>query len=609
MISPIAILDFIALGAIICALVISAFLPAKQVAGQVFNSFLLLLIVLATYEFLILIEWLGISSRLDFLEDYTGALLPLCWLFALYVMAQSTITKELTESERRFSYAMEATSDGLWDWDISSGKVFFSPHWFTMLGYKAKEFPSAYETWRKLVHPEDLHRAEYVIQQHIGIDEPFKIEFRMKTKSGEWLWVLARGKVVEKSPEGEPQRVVGTHVDISLRKQREVHIKKLQQYLSNIVDSMPSVLIGVDSQLSVTLWNYQAMVETGISSEDAMGKPLKDVFPTMTKDSELIKLAIQSGQTQRDSHRIRLKNGCEHYEDLTVYPLKTTDLEGTVIRLDDITEKNQMEEMIIQSEKMLSLGGLAAGMAHEINSPLSGIASSAYNLKRRLLEDLHSNTQMADECDTLLEKIHCYMDKRGISKMIDSITEASTRTSKLVNNILSFSRKSARKMEPTCLVELLENTYELAQNAYHTSKLGLAEITVEREYSHTIPKLICDASMLQQVLFNIFRNGLEAMAEKEYVEDQPHFLFKIYSEKDFVVLEIEDNGPGMDDQVKDKIFNAFFTTKKDGAGTGLGLSISYFIITELHNGSMEVFSTPELFTRFVIKLPLNKDGM
>jgi PAS domain S-box-containing protein len=605
MVSPIAIIDLIAFSGTLCALGICIFFTYKKVASEGVNAFIILLTALAAYECLITIEWLGITSRLDFFEDYIGALLPLCWLFAFYVMANTVINSELSESERRFTYAMEATNDGLWDWDVSTGKVFYSPHWFSMLGYTDKELPSNYNTWRLLLHPDDLEYSTNVIQTNIELDQPFELEFRLKTKDGGWLWVLSRGKVVEWASEGKPLRVVGTHVDISQRKQREVQIKELQQYLSSIINSMPSVLIGVDSALNVTLWNSTAVEQTGIPVKGALGNPLKEVFPRLENDSELINLAMQTGLSQQDNLRTYYKDSFEGYENLTIYPLKTKELEGAVIQLDDVTDKIQMEEMLIQSEKMLSLGGVAAGIAHEINSPLSGIACSANNLKRRLFEDLQANVKMADECSTLLEKIQCYMDRRGISNMLDSITEASTRTSRMVRNILNFSRKSARKMEFVSLIELLNSTYELAAGSYEVSKLGLGKIEIEREYSNDMPWLNCDASMIQQVIFNVFRNGLEAMAEKKYENDHPRFIVKIYSENDCAVIEIEDNGPGMPEEIKSQIFNAFFTTKRVGSGTGLGLSISYFIITELHNGSIEVFSSPGDFTKFVIKLPFS----
>ncbi len=600
----IAAIDFFTLSVTLGILAMCFFSGARKLSKQTGGAFFVLAGSLAAYHILLSIEWLGITDRLDSLEDYIGALLPLCWFFVFYVITQSSIVRELAESERRLSYSIEATSDGLWDWDMASGDVYFSPQWYTMLGYFPYELPSNYETWRKLLHPDDLEYAESEVKRHIDSKIPFRIELRMKTKEGKWRWVLTRGKVVEWASDGAPRRVVGTHVDVTQRKEREVQIRKLQQSLSSIIASVPSVLIVVDSEMEVTLWNYRAELETGITADKATGQQLFKVFPRLERDSAFISQAISCGVTQVDGHRLSTKNDREVYEDLTVSPLLTEDLQGTIIQITDVTERVQMEEMIIQSEKMLSLGGLAAGLAHEINSPLSGITASAQNLKRRLLEDLYKNAEIAGECNILLEKIHCYMEKRSIPNMINSIAEASIRTSNLVRNVLSFSRKSAGHKEPVSLPELLETTYELAASDHQISKLGLGAVKVERFYSSQLPLVLVDSSMMQQVYFNVFRNCLEAMAEKEYKDTGPGFMLRAYAENSQAVVEIEDNGPGMVEEVRLKVFNAFFTTKAHGSGTGLGLSISYFIVTELHRGSMEVVSTPGEFTRFIIRIPL-----
>ncbi|WP_432735691.1 PAS domain-containing sensor histidine kinase [Maridesulfovibrio sp. FT414] len=605
--SLVVVLDFIALGGILCGLVVCFLAVRRNVSRQTVNAFIVLLLSLSVYDLFLTVEWLGISTEFDFLEDYIGALQPLCWLFAFYVAAQSVMTQDLAESERRFSYAMDATSDGMWDWNVSSGKVFFSPHWYSMLGYSRAELPDTYAVWKTLLHPDDADNFERIVRGNLERDYPFSIEVRLNTKNGDWLWVLVRGKVVERTTKDDARRVVGTQVDISRRKGRELQIRRLQQYLSSIINSMPSVLIGVDSEFKVTLWNSRAASETGVSQDDALHKPLNLVFPRLDKDYKLIGQAGQNGVVLRDSHRLVVNNGKEFREDLTVYPLRTADLEGTIIQLDDVTEKLQMEEMIIQSEKMLSLGGLAAGMAHEINSPLSGIVASAGNLRRRLLEDLKSNNEIAEECSLLLENIHCYMNRRGIPGMIDSISEASLRTSKLIHNMLSFSRKSARTIEPTCLMDLMDRTYELVLSSHHKSKLGLEGVEVQRAYTFDMPLVECDASMIQQVLFNVLSNGLEAMADKNYESGNPCFKLNLHKDDGYGVIEIEDNGPGMQPEVMQNIFNAFFTTKDIGKGTGLGLSISYFIVTELHNGTMEVFSSPGEFSRFVIRLPLHSE--
>jgi PAS domain S-box-containing protein len=140
--------------------------------------------------------------------------------------------QELRASEERLALALAATNDGLWDWNVQTGEAYFSPRYYTMLGYEPNEMPSGFETWRSLLHPEDLPVAEQLVAAHIDGKKPgFVVEFRMKTKDGGWRWVLGRGKVVERDDQGRPIRMVGTHTDISDRKLAEQEKASLQDQL------------------------------------------------------------------------------------------------------------------------------------------------------------------------------------------------------------------------------------------------------------------------------------------------------------------------------------------------------------------------------------------
>jgi PAS domain S-box-containing protein len=136
----------------------------------------------------------------------------------------------IRESEERFRFTVDATNDGIWDWDIPTGTAFFSPRWFTMLGYSPDEMPASFATWRSLIHPDDLNKSEKIIQDTISNKgDTYAIEFRMRTKQGDWEWILSRGKVVGQDDRGNPVRMVGTHTDITARIQAG---KALQQSLN-----------------------------------------------------------------------------------------------------------------------------------------------------------------------------------------------------------------------------------------------------------------------------------------------------------------------------------------------------------------------------------------
>ena len=395
--------------------------------------------------------------------------------------------------------------------------------------------------------------------------------------------------------DGNISGIVGVISEITQQIRNEEEMRRLRNYLSNTINSMPSILIGVDEEGIVTLWNNRTEEATGLSSEEALDRPLIQVFPRLSDEMGTINTAVTTQEIKSVTGSYR--NQCNEifYEDVIIYPLISDDIKGAVIRIDDITEKVRLEETLIQSEKMLSVGGLAAGMAHEINNPLSGILQTAGVMERRLGKELNlpANRKAAEEAGTTVEALVKYMDSRGIPRMISTIAESGKRVSEVVRNMLSFARKGEAMFSSHSIEELLDKTLELAATDYDLKKrYDFKKIRITREYNCRSALIPCEASKIQQVFLNIFRNGAEAMAEKGH--DDPKFIIRTDLEKDnsMVRIEIADNGPGMDEATRKRVFEPFFTTKPVGVGTGLGLSVSYFIITENHRGEMQVKSIP-----------------
>lgn len=271
----------------------------------------------------------------------------------------------------------------------------------------------------------------------------------------------------------------------------------------------------------------------------------------------------------------------------------------------DISERKATQEVLIQSEKMMSLGGLAAGMAHEINNPLAGIIQTSNVLQNRLIDKIDSpvNRKAADESGIDIEKIRVYMESRNIQSMLSSIRDSGKRITDIVNNMLSFSRKSEGKAEETSIESLIERTLYIISSDYDLKKnYDFRSIALIRDFGE-VPDLCCVVSEIQQVLINIFRNGAQAMHAGK--TESPTFTIRTSFEKNrgMIILEIEDNGPGMPEEVRKRIFEPFYTTKSEGVGTGLGLSVSYYIIKGNHKGDMTVRSEPGSGTTFRIELP------
>ena len=177
--------------------------------------------------------------------------------------------------------------------------------------------------------------------------------------------------------------------EITLREDSEQELHRLQNYLYNIINSMPSILVAVDRDGKVTQWNNRTQQATGLSFEEARSQPIAEVFPGLAGEMEHIKTSIKERRVINSLKTIRKIDSEIRFEDITIFPLVANGVEGAVIRVDDVTEQVRLEEMMIQNEKMLTVGGLAAGMAHEINNPLAGMMQTAEVMAVRLKNNLH----------------------------------------------------------------------------------------------------------------------------------------------------------------------------------------------------------------------------
>ncbi len=280
-----------------------------------------------------------------------------------------------------------------------------------------------------------------------------------------------------------------------------------------------------------------------------------------------------------------------------------TAIEGIVT---DVTERKKMQEILIQSEKMISIGNLAAGIAHEINNPLGIILQGLQMINRRISLDLEKNKKVANELGISLKNLNKYLIKRNIYKYIDGIQEAGSRASKIIKNMLNFSRKSSSLKVQVNLNDIIENSIFLAEKYYNLKKgYDFRHINIVKNYDEKLTNISVNSNEIEQVLLNLLKNSTQEMEDI----NNPEIIINTRKSGDNIFIEIIDNGKGMEDNVKKHIFEPFFTTKKTGIGTGLGLSISYYIITENHNGQIWVESERNKGTQFTIKLPFSKEDL
>lgn len=419
--------------------------------------------------------------------------------------------------------------------------------------------------------------------------------------------------------------IAALSVTILARNRAEQELEKTRAFLSAAIEHSPTG-IGVAEApgVTLTLANPAARRILGIPDFQAgqMNYLRKDAFPWTChrpdgtpyamEELPLPQAVLHGVSIENQEMRIRRSDGQECWVLLSSSPIR--DKSGRILAgiavFSDITERKRMEDLVVQSEKMMSLGGLAAGMAHEINNPLGIIVHAAQNAQRRLAAGLAANEQAARSAGITLEGLDRYIKDRSIDVYIQDIMEAGHRAARIVRSMLNFSRPRQAKRALVSMSSILDKALELVQGDFDIKKeYDLRKITIERRYDTSDPSGYFDESEIVQVFLNIIKNAAQAMGSKQYGNDEtPRIRLTMGVEDSLIRVDIEDNGPGMDEKTCKRIMEPFFTTKQVGQGTGLGLSVTYFIVTNSYGGSLRVDSEPGHGTCFTVRLPRGRTG-
>ena len=350
--------------------------------------------------------------------------------------------------------------------------------------------------------------------------------------------------------------------------QKALEIERLKDFSENIVESLNVGVLAMDFDGRVEFWNSRIEELLGVPREDAVDRPIEEVLPV-----ELVLEVEARAQEERVAslYKFPLRNRAGHdlVVNVSMAPLaaKSGERVGRLILVDDVTQRMRTEEQLVQTEKLTSLGLLAAGVAHEVNTPLAVIANYVQMLDRQMQPD--------DPRHALIEKI----------------VKQTFRASDIVNNLLNFSRTAAAEFREVDLNHVLKETLSLVSHPLRTSQVQVVE-----NMQADLPAVLGSGNRLQQVFLNLFLNARDAMPSGGMLE------VRTFCNNGSVEIEIADNGLGIPREHLSRIFDPFFTTKATARGTGLGLSISYGIIKE-HGGKVEVRSTPGKGTSFRLEFP------
>ncbi|PZV10457.1 MAG: PAS domain-containing sensor histidine kinase, partial [Leptolyngbya sp.] len=540
--------------------------------------------------------------------------------------------------------------------------------------------------WLQAIHPDDHERTRQAWAYATQIKSLFEIEYRLRRADGIYRYFLARGiPILDR--DGTIQEWIGTCADIDDRKQTELALQKALQetesqsrLLRTVLDSTQDWIFAKDRDFCYILVNRSFAEAIGQTPETMLGKNDLEVG-----FSEAMVLGCPDQQTRgfRADDQVALTGKPVHnpYDLATIadgsvriFDTRKTPLynsSGTVFGMlgfsRDWTNRHHAEESLrrseaqlkekadeleqtlqalrhtqtqmIQAEKMSGLGQLVAGIAHEINNPVSfihGNLSPVWDYTQHLLTLLELYQTQFPTPNTKIQALIADIDlefvKEDLPKVLASMKTGTERIREIVLSLRNFSRLDEADMKAVDLHQGIDSTLVILGNRLRAKQ---PEIEIMKHYGN-LPLVECYAGQLNQVFMNVLNNAIDALEEKrpsgaprfaiDAVEasrlDHPstgnqrpevhHPCIHISTQlidADYVEIRVADNGLGMTEAVCQRVFDPFFTTKPIGKGTGMGLSISYQIITEKHSGSLSCQSELGQGTKFIIQIPLRQQSM
>lgn len=510
-------------------------------------------------------------------------------------------------TEERFTSIIQSSSDMIFIVDKDNSISYESPSAAKILGYPAGFFIG--KSPFSLIHPDDLniviHEMDLVSRT---LNDGLPTEFRLKKADNTWVCLEAIASNLLNNP--SVNGIVITARDISERKKSEEAIRLSEEKFRNIFETMSVGYFRTSINGNLLDLNPACLRIFGYDSFEDAKASLNDNSKNVYADQdEWMRIrSIIPDKTIPSVYTVRFikKDGSEFFGNLSLRYLNSSD--GTPLHveglIEDISERIKTQEILIQSEKMITVAGLAAGMAHEINNPLGIIMQNAENATNRIFSDIPGNINAAVVAGTDITAVRKYAELRRIKNYLQEIHDAGTRAAKIVNNMLQFSRRTESKFSYMNINDILDKAIDLAMNDYDLKKkYDFRKISITKQYG-ILPEIQCQETQIEQVFLNIFKNAAQAMGRKEYTGgEMPSLNISTTSIDDNTCIEISDNGPGMDEGTRKKIFEPFYTTKEPGSGTGLGLSVSFYIIVTGHGGTIKAESTPGKGSAFVITLP------
>jgi len=460
--------------------------------------------------------------------------------------------------------------------------TFMSQNVTDLLGYKPSDFTDDPQFWRDRIHPEDTRQVKDAVAflSQKGFNT---VEYRFRHCNGSYHWMRDEAKILFDA-HGTPAEIVGSWIDITYQKRVEGQLRESEERFRNLVENALIGIIIVQNHRIVYHNPNQIKIFESIESR-SINKIFARLHPDDIDDAKTAYGNIVSGKVQTIEKDIRLYPSGEigSQADMRWVKCKAASFKyhgkaAVLINIMDITDAKHLEHQLIIKNKMLSLGRVAAGIAHEIRNPLMGINSYLFTLN-----DLCSQDKLESDDLQLMEQI------------VEQIQTASNRIEAVIKRVIDFSKPGLPKMVLTDINQSLEEVIELS--AVTLRKNG---VKLEKYLTENMPSCYVDPQMIEQVILNLITNAIRAM---ENGNGSKRLVVKTYTEKNNVCIGVSDSGPGVPLNLREKIFDPFFTTKEDGQG--IGLNISQRIVAD-HNGYIALHTNKWGGAEFKIELPVER---
>lgn len=555
---------------------------------------------------------LGAFARGEYLQPDPGIkdeeFTPL--VHTLLAMGQ-TIQKQIVDlkhSEDKYRTLFETMPNGFYRSTHDGYFLEANPAFIEMLGY------DNLEELKKVYIPTDLYVIETERGEVVADNPDFSNQveyYRLRRKDGRIIQIEDNARYIK-----DENDIILYHEgicrDVTERKEAEEKLRQSEEKFAQLFRlSADAIILTRLADASIFDVNEAFCRITGFTRQEAVGKTTQELglYANPQAREQVMDALASRGRIENFEIELRRKDGVLRNCILSCQLLTFDQNLCVMAEFRDVTELKRMQEMMVQTEKMVSLGGIAAGVAHEINNPLGIIMASAQTLTQRILPDFPRNVEVAQKIGLDMKLLDTYMQNRGIHDFVGNIQNAAMRAADIIHHMLDFSRRSESKRKNCDLQTIIDRAITLAGNDYDLKKsYDFKQINIIKEYCHPSPTASCTETELEQVFLNLLRNAAQAMAVAVPEIAQPQIIIRVFCKDTCAVIEMEDNGPGMSPETQRRAFEPFFTTKPPGVGTGLGLSVSYFIITRSHDGRMTLDSRPGRGTKFTIELPIAPTG-